>query len=116
MELKENDLKLLTYIYHNVREPYSKIAKATGLSRIQVEYKINRFLDQEIIKRFLTFFNYGTLGYRNYASLYIKLEKYSLLKEFTNKLDKSKNCISWGECFGKYDIYCIIKSINLTDN
>ncbi len=105
MELKENDLKLLTYIYHNTRESYSKISKETKLSRTQVEYKINKFIEEGLIKKFFTLFNYGALGYNNYVSLLVKFEKFSTINNFTKKLDNSKNCISWGECFGKYDIY-----------
>ena len=43
MKLTEKDLKLRTYIYHSKREPITKIAKETGLTRIQVEYTLKKF-------------------------------------------------------------------------
>ncbi|MEK6836575.1 MAG: winged helix-turn-helix transcriptional regulator [Nanoarchaeota archaeon] len=105
MKLDEKDLKLLGYLYHSNREPFTKIAKATGLSRIQVEYKFNKFIKEGYIKKFMTMLNYSLLGYPIYALLLIKLEKFSSLNIFTRNMEKTKNCISWAECFGRYDIF-----------
>ena len=103
MDLKENDWKLLSYMYHHDREPISKIAESTGLTRAQVEYKLNKFTKDGLIKKHITMFNYGALGYGHYVLLFVKLEKTSSFSKLTKELDSSKNCISWGECFGKYD-------------
>jgi Lrp/AsnC family transcriptional regulator, regulator for asnA, asnC and gidA len=105
MELKENELKLLAYIYHHNREPITKIAKETKLSRIQVEYGLNKFFKEGIIEKFFTMFDYGSFGYNVYVLSFIKLERFSSLQRFAKKLEASKHCISWGECFGKYDLF-----------
>lgn len=105
MELKEKDLKLLAALYHNNREPLTKIAKETGMTRIQVEHSLKKFVRENIIEKFITMFNYSTFGYNVYVLMLIKLEKYSSMRKFTEKLEKSKNCISLGECFGKYDLF-----------
>jgi DNA-binding Lrp family transcriptional regulator len=105
MKLTEKDLKLLTYIYHSKREPITKIARETGLTRIQVEYTLKKFQKEKIIKGFNTMYNYSSFGYNVYTLVLIKLKKYSSLKKFTNKLEKTKHCISWGECFGKFDLF-----------
>lgn len=105
MKIDENDLKLLGYLYHSNRESFVQIAKETGLSRTQVEYKYNKFMKEGIIRRFMTVFNYSAFGYPTYVLMQIKLEKFSYLNSFTHKLEKSKHCISWGECFGKYDLF-----------
>ncbi|MDP3917166.1 MAG: winged helix-turn-helix transcriptional regulator [Nanoarchaeota archaeon] len=105
MELKEKDLKLLSYFYHNNRESLTKIAKETGMTRIQVEHSLKKFIKEGIIEKFFTMFNYSAFGYNVYILMLIKLEKYSSLQKFTKKLEASKNCISFGECFGKYDLF-----------
>ena len=105
MKITEKDLKLLVYLYHNNRESLAKIARETGLSRIQVEYKLNKFMEEGIIKSFFTIFNYNYFGYRNYILAFIKLEKYSSINKLIARLEESKNCISLGECFGKYDLF-----------
>ena len=105
MELKEKDLKLLGYIYHSKREPLTKIAKEIGMTRIQVEHSLNKFIRNKIIEKFFTMFNYSSFGYHVYVLMFFKLEKYSSFQKFTEKLGTSKNCISWGECFGRYDIF-----------
>jgi len=104
MELKEKELKLLAYLYHHNREPITKIAKETHMTRIQVEYAINKFFKEGIIEKFFTMFDYSAFGYNVYALAFIKLERFSSMEKFTKKLESSKHCISWGECFGKYDL------------
>ncbi|MBS3072810.1 Lrp/AsnC family transcriptional regulator [Candidatus Pacearchaeota archaeon] len=105
MELKETDIKLLSYLYHNYREPISKIAKQTKLTRDQVEYKIEKYKNEGIIKKFCPIINYGKLGYNYFVILLLKLESKQEIKEFSLELKKNKNVVSFGEILGKYDIY-----------
>jgi|TARA_Y100000310_G_scaffold341291_1_gene439994 DNA-binding Lrp family transcriptional regulator len=104
MNLKPSDIKLLNYLYHNNREPLSKIAKATGLSREQVEYKLKKYQSEGIIKQFFTLFNYPKLGYNILAGLLLKIRT-DKLEEFSRKFEKDKNVIERGEIFGDYDFY-----------
>ncbi len=105
MEMKEKDMKFLTQIYHNKRESLTKIAKEAGMTRIQAEYSLKKFIDNGIIEKFLTMFNYGAFGYNVYALMLVKMERFSTLRSFTRKLEESSNCISWGESYGKYDLF-----------
>ena len=111
MDLKPTDYKLLNYLYHNYDEPFSKIAKATKLSRDQVEYKINKYLREGLIKKFFPVFDYNKLRYNTLAILLLKFEKPKMANEFSKELDKSKNCMSYGKVYGKYDLFlnCIFK-------
>lgn len=104
MNLKNSDIKLLNYLYHNSDKPATKIAKATGLSREQVEYKIKKYLSEGIIKQFFSVFNYPKLGYNVVVGLLLKI-KSSKAKELLEKLSKDKNLISGGEILGDYDFY-----------
>jgi len=111
MNLKETDYKLLNYLYHSDNEPLSKIAKATKLSRDQVEYRINKYLSEGLIRNFIPFFDLSKLGYDVLAILLLKFEKPIMAQDFSKSLIKDKNCMSYGKVYGKYDLYlnCIFK-------
>ena len=104
MKLNESDFKLLTYLYHNNREPLTKIAKACKLSREQVDYKIKKYISSKLIMRFIPIIDYTKLGYNCFALFFFKLEKFSSFNLFCQKLAKNKNCISWARIYGKYDL------------
>ena len=105
MELKQTDRKLLGFLYHSNREPLTKIAKATGLSREQVDYRINKYIEEGIIRKFFTVFNYSKIGYPYFTLLLLKFNKYSDLNSFKENLGKNRHCISYGNILGKYDMY-----------
>ena len=104
MNLKPSDIKLLNYLYHNNSETTTKIAKATKLTRDQVEYKLKKYQTEGIIKQFFTVFNYEKLGYNVLAGLLLKI-KPNKIKEFSMELEQDKNIISKGEIMGDYDFY-----------
>lgn len=112
MKLTEPDFKLLSYIYHDNRESFSKIAKACKLTREQVEYRIQKYLESGLIRKFIPLFNYSKLGYNYFNIIFLKFNTEKEIQQFTEKLSKDKNCISWGKMFSKYDIYlnCIFKN------
>lgn len=112
IKLKETDYKLLCYLYHSYNEPLSKIAKATKLSRDQVEYRINKYLKEGLIRKFFPIFNYSKLGYNLLTLFLLKFEKPKMIENFSENLNKTKNCISYGEVYGKYDLWieCIFKN------
>jgi len=105
MKLNESDFKLFSYLYHHNRESITKIAKATKLSREQVDYKIKKYISEGLIKKFITVFDWSKFGYTCFTSLLIKFEKPCSKNTFIKKLTKNKNCISWGSIFGEYDLY-----------
>jgi len=105
MELKESDFKLLNYLYHNYREPLTKIAKEAKLSRQQVEYKLKRYLDEGLIKKFMTIFNLSAFGYSKYAILFVKFTKLSGISKFNEFIKNSKNKIQQGKVIGEYDVF-----------
>jgi len=105
MKLNEKDFKLLTYLYHHSREPSTKIAKQCKLTREQVNYRLDKYLSEGLIRTICPVFNYSKLGYNYILVLFLKLDKPSSYKAFSEKLASSKNCHSWGKVFGKYDIF-----------
>jgi len=103
--LKESDLKLLNYLYHNSRESYSKIAKNTKLSREQVRYKIEKYISEGLIRKFITIFNFQRLGYNYIALFMLRFRDNQSKEEFIHSLSDNKNCMSWGKVYSKYDIF-----------
>lgn len=102
-KLNTADKKLLSYLYHNYREPLTKIAKACRISRDQVEYRIKKYEKQRIIKKYLTIFNYPSLGYNEFIVVWLKIKNN---KEIIKKeLESMKNVLSAGDCLANYDLF-----------
>lgn len=103
MEFDKKDKRLISYLYHNYREPLTKIGKACRMSRDQVEYKIKKYENQGLIKKYLTIFNYDLLGYHEVIIVWIKLKdgKETIKKE----LEKMNNVLSIGDILSKYDLF-----------
>lgn len=107
MILKSSDFKLLAYLYHNNRESYSKIAKNTGLTREQVQYKIKKYLSDGLIRKFITAFNYSKLGYDYFVIILLRFKNKTSKATFIKTLSSNKNCISWGKVYSKYDLIAL---------
>lgn len=105
MELNKIDDKLLGYLCYNAREPSTKIAKAIGLTREQVEYRINKYLSSGIIKNFTTLFNYSVFRYKHYTALIIKFSKPIHAKNFYERYGKDSNTLAIGKTLNDYDIF-----------
>ena len=105
MKLKEIDYKLLNYLYHNHNEPTSKIAKSTKISRDKVEYRLNKYLNLGLIKKFIPIINYQAIGYNKQVIIFLKFEIEKQAKEFSKELKNNKHCISYGVILEKFDIY-----------
>jgi len=102
--LKPTDKKLLSYLYHNSREPATKIAKLLGISREQVSYRIKKFESEGIIKGYIPLVSYSRLGYHLITLIFFKLSKQIYLKKFKEELKKNKNRLNTIEILSKYDL------------
>ncbi|MFA4820352.1 MAG: Lrp/AsnC family transcriptional regulator [Candidatus Aenigmatarchaeota archaeon] len=103
MKLSEVDKKLLTYLYHHYREPLTKIAKACNISRDQVEYRMEKYEREGLIRKYLTIFNYNILGFNDFLIVWLKIKnnKEKIIKE----LEGMKSVLSVGEAIPDYDLY-----------
>ena len=101
--LDKIDQKLLNYLYHNNRETCSAIAKRTGLTREQVNYRIDKYIKEGTIRKFLSVFNYKKLGYSCYVNIFLKFKDQKSKDIFIKY--SSTNLLSWGNCYAKYNIY-----------
>ncbi len=103
MEFDKKDKRLISYLYHNYREPLTKIGKACQMSRDQVEYRIKKYEGQGLIKKYLTIFNYDLLGYHEVIIVWIKLK--SGKEQIRKELEKMDSVLSVGDILSKYDIF-----------
>ena len=105
LKLQSHDFKLLAYLYHHNREPLTKIAKAIGLTRQQVEYRLEKYLKYKLIKQFATIINYPALGLTQFVIILIKASTYTCLPALKQRLQQNEHCIAFGEIQGAYDLY-----------
>lgn len=103
MEFDKKDKKLISYLYHNYREPLTKIGKACRMSRDQIEYRIKKYEGQGLIKKYLTIFNYDLLGYHEVIVVWIKLKNGK--EQIKKELEKMDNVLSVGDILSKYDLF-----------
>ncbi|MFZ5955332.1 MAG: Lrp/AsnC family transcriptional regulator [Nanoarchaeota archaeon] len=109
MKLDKTDKKLLSYLYHHYREPFTDIAKACKISRTQVEYRMRKYENEGLIKKYMTIFNYSFLGYKELIIIWLKVaENHERIKK---ELEKMINVITVGEILNDYDLVadCIFK-------
>ncbi len=102
MTLDKIDNKLLSYVYHNYREPITVIAKKCRISRDQAEYRIQKYESSGLIKKYVSLFNYSALGYKEFAIIYLKITH---SEELMNFLQKDPRVISMGKVLTHYSMY-----------
>jgi DNA-binding Lrp family transcriptional regulator len=64
LEIDLKDRKILAELDKDARQTFSHIAKKIGLSQQVVGYRVQRLIDNGIIKSFVTFINLEKLGHR----------------------------------------------------
>lgn len=104
MKFDKIDKKLISHLYHNYREPLTEIAKACKISRDQVEYRLSKYENDGIIKKYLTIFNYESIGYTESVIVYLKLNgnNKNLIKA---ELQNMKEVITFGDVLCDYDLF-----------
>ncbi|MBS3141091.1 Lrp/AsnC family transcriptional regulator [Candidatus Woesearchaeota archaeon] len=113
MKLDETDRKLLAYLYHNYREPLTKIAKECRISRDQVDYRLKKYEKDGVIQKYFTIFNYNSLGYNYFINLFIKTKTRN--ENLINKLKEIKNVISFGDIVSNYDFFITMVVYDLVE-
>jgi len=73
VKLDYKDKRLLYELDFHARDPLSRLAKRTGLSKQGVEYKINSLIKKGVIKGFYPVINVPKLGYK-YCRLLLTLQ------------------------------------------
>lgn len=103
--LRKEDTKILSYIYHNNRVSISKISKQSKISRKKVAYNLNRYTKTGVIKKFFPIIYYSKLGYKTFSILLLKFYNPAKAEEFKKNHTKDKNWISKSDILGKYNLF-----------
>jgi DNA-binding Lrp family transcriptional regulator len=107
------DRKILYELDMDARQPISSIAKKTRISRQNVNYRINRLVNKNVIKQFVMMLDTQKIGYSFY-DLFIELQDISKEKEeeFIQFL-KSMDTVGWmASTMGKWDFVIAIFTRN----
>jgi len=84
----EKDFEIIKILDYNARTSYSKIANKINLSIRGVSLRIERLLNDKVIKRFTVIFNVNLLGFRHYIFSISPIKSKKILT--TNLLDNLK--------------------------
>lgn len=104
IKLSNIDKKLLAHLYHNSREPATKIAKKLNLSREQVAYRIKKFENENVIKGYFPLVNYSRLGYHHLTFVFFKFNNLNIISQFKQDLKESPNRLSSVEVMAKFNV------------
>lgn len=69
VKIDKKDKKLLYYLSINARSSDSQLSKKLRLSKNAVKYRINRLVNNDIITKFATTINLGSIGYTTFTML-----------------------------------------------
>ena len=106
------DKKILHLLQEDGRIPYASIAKEVGLTSTAVSQRIQKMMDEGIIRGFEVILNQEKLGYGIQAIISLKLN-FSKLDAFYKVLENYDE-IEYGYRITGDD--CIIMKVNLKDN
>ena len=118
LEFDIKDRKLLYELDCNSRQTVQQLAKKIGLSKDAVKYRINKLLNEGVIKSFNAVIDTGKLGFTSFR-LFLKFYQLSpeKEKEILNFLQKNKNLVwlvqaegNWG--MNTWFLYKSLEDIN----
>jgi DNA-binding Lrp family transcriptional regulator len=113
VDIDAKDKRILYELEQNCRLPLGKIAKAVGLSKQTLHYRIQRLIEQKVIVSFITVINIAKLGFVNHE-VWLQLEAIPEEEKeaFVNYLVNHKSIRLVGTCGGKFDFLIAVLAEN----
>ncbi|MFA5796929.1 MAG: winged helix-turn-helix transcriptional regulator [Candidatus Woesearchaeota archaeon] len=105
------DRKILTLLEDNARESHSTIAKAIGLSKDSVKYRIQRLEKQGIIGGYRTIINLSKIGYELY-SVCVKVINVKDMNAIAIEIAKEQKLFWIAELDGAWDLIFVLWAKN----
>lgn len=102
-KIDKKDRILLYELRRDCRQPYSRLAKAAGISKQMVHYRIARLVRLGVLETPSLAIDAGRLGYQNYG-IYVQLEDYSRKDALVGELVKDQVSRYIAEGSGKADL------------
>lgn len=114
--LDVKDRKLLYEIDLNARLGTSALGKRIGLSQEGVHYRLQRLEKKGIVSGYMTFLNFGKLGYTGYG-VYARFQNVTVeqKQEIIEELKQNNNIYWIAEFGGKYDLAFAIMARNVIE-
>ncbi|MBS3123864.1 Lrp/AsnC family transcriptional regulator [Candidatus Woesearchaeota archaeon] len=109
MSLDNLDKRIIYELDLNARATVSEIAKKVRKSKETVNFRLNRLLDHQVIKGFVTIINTQKMGWF-YQKVYLKFRNITREKEaeFYNYILKQRNISYLAETEGYYDCFLLV--------
>lgn len=105
MKLDAKDRRILYELGMNCRRPLGQIAKAAGISKQALHYRIGRLVASGAITAFIATIDFSKLGYVNHESwLQLSSVPNEKKKAFISHLSSHQNVRLVAECGGKFDL------------
>lgn len=114
--LDQRDKRLIYELDFHSRDPYSKLAKKTGLSKQGAEYKLNNLIKKGVIKGFYPVINVPKLGFI-YCRLLLTLQNTTEKdkENIISHLKKDKRVFWLFGMQGSFDLLVVTWARNVTD-
>lgn len=103
LKMNTKEKKILYSLTKNCRKSASLLAKSCGVSKEKVLYTIKKFIEQKLIKKFVTLINTESLGYQR-NELFLRMNTTQSKIEFIEYAKKHMFFMWIRESLGDYDI------------
>ncbi len=105
VKIDKKDRRIIYELWKDCRCTLGEIAKAVGVSKQALHYRISRLVAKGAISSFITAINVAKLGYANHE-VWMQLKSLAPAKrqEFIDYLVKHQNVRLVASCGGKYDL------------
>ncbi|MEK6898850.1 MAG: Lrp/AsnC family transcriptional regulator [Nanoarchaeota archaeon] len=103
--LDKKDLKILYELDKDSRLTFSQLGRKVGLGKEATRYRVNRLVENKVIRKFATYLNFTRLGYLGY-SVYCKYNSITdLRKEELKRYLQNHESVYWiSELGGRFDL------------
>lgn len=109
------DVKIISQLLDDSRQPFSRIAKRIGVSTQTVIKRYNELKEKGAIKKASAMVDIRKLGYEGVATLLITCSPGSNLPETIGQLKKTENVIVATEGIGDFEGYAMLAYKNVAD-
>lgn len=114
VELDSIDKRLLTELLKDARASLRRLAEEINVSPATLHNRLNRLVQEGIVKGFTSLIDYNKLGYNLTSIIMVKVDGKRIV-EFEKEVANIENVIAVYDVVGEYDVILIAKFRNVED-
>lgn len=114
VELDELDYKILEILREDARTPFTEIGRDLGVSDATVHVRVNKMMDEGVIKRYTVQVNEEVLG-RKVSGFVLLNVKPGFLREVARELVKNERVSAVYETHGPNDLIVMVQASKLDE-